>query len=163
MAQAKYDAEQFLNDVEAILKAHLPAKLAEISAEKADDMPIPAPKDESYMLQTLNDKVNNFTPFLVYGLAPGMDQGIGPSTAEEWVVSVVIGITDTGQHAKKYPAAKKLLRYRRALKEVFEDHWLKLRNGLKISVKGLTPVALQLQNSSEEHRVVGILISATAF
>lgn len=154
---AKYDAESLLVDIEALLKADLNAKIAEISAEKADGLELKSVPAAAYFFQTLNEKCANFNPFVIYGITDGTEEGVGSSVAETVVMEVAIVVVDNGQD---HAIGKRLLRYRRALSEVFSDKWAEMRYSVKLKVKSLSPVSLRLIDSSESYQAVGVRIEA---
>jgi hypothetical protein len=154
---AKVDAELFLSRIEALLKADLNSKIEAITTEKGDSLELQPIQSEAFFFQTLGERAVNYNPFVLYAIVDGQDEGMGPMTRENWVAEVVILVVDGGQDGA---IGKRILRYRRALKEVFQDNWDKIGFGLKLRVKSLSPVSLQLANSDETYKMVGVQIEA---
>lgn len=157
----RLDIERFCAEVETFLKANLNTKLAALDAEKADSITLKTLPTAAYFFQTLGDKIANYDPFLFYGIDSMRvrdGQGIGPATAKDYTIHVVVVIQDNGNDPN---IVKRLLRYQRALWEIFEVDWATLRHGVKLRIGGLVPIALELLNRSAPDRAIGISLEVT--
>ena len=147
----KYDNEQFARDVEALLKAELNTKIGEINTEKADSITIGTVDDAAYVFQSMNDSIMNYDPWLFFGEEPpSTAEGIGPVTSRAINMDVVIVI----QYGNDLDTGYKLLRYRRALREVFEENYDKINNRNKVTISDIGPIPFAGIN--EEHPMVAI-------
>lgn len=153
-----YDIENLLADIEATLKANLNTVIARIDAEKADSIVLKQIPSSAYFFETLDQRVANFNPFILYGIE-GIDtitqRG---SSAQKITISVIVVLHDPQD---KNPIPKRMLRYSRALKETIEENYTLTSNGISLEIQSLVPVPFQLLNSTLSYRAVGILITAT--
>lgn len=156
-----YDIEALLGDIETFMKANLNTKLTAISTDKNDGISLLPVDSNGYFFQTLNDKVTNYDPFVFYGLQDidnkGGQAGIGPGTEKKYSISVMICVSDTGQDVN---ITKRVLRYSRALSELFETSWDRVGKSIKLKVQSLVPIPFTDINTSENFRVVGVLLEA---
>lgn len=151
----KYDLECLFSDIEALLVQNLNTKITAINAEKNDGITLKSVDNAAYFLQELNGKQINFNPFILYGLETSNSESIRGHSIEDVTISVIIVIEDQGEDTKISP---RMLRYRRCLKEVFEDNFQIISNSNTIKIQSLVPVAFQTLNSSESYRAVGVNI-----
>lgn len=154
----KYDVESFLDDVEGFLKTYLNAQITLLNSEKGADPVLLPIADEAYFLQTLNDRVANYNPFLFYGIDQVQSEGIGPATRKQYLVNVIIVMSDMGEDLL---IAKRLLRYSRVLEDLFENKFAQMGNSVKLKVQSLVPVSFKLVNSSDDYRAVGVTLDFT--
>src|SRR5947209_5598149 len=121
---AKYDVENLLTDIQAYMVANFQAKLTEINNEKADGITLSAPDNNAYFLQTINDKIANYDPFVIYGIDRATTDSLGLMSVRKWIVSVIIVLADTleADSANTQIISHKILRYSRALTELFEEN-----------------------------------------
>jgi hypothetical protein len=153
---ARYDAESLLSDIETFLKANLNTKISAITTEKNDGITLRTVDSGAYFFQVLDDKIANFNPIVVYGLTDWQSDGIGPANAEKVAIEIAIILTDDSQDAN---IGKKMLRYHRALTELFNENWAKIRSSLKLKITSLPPITIGL-NGQENARAVGIRVEA---
>jgi hypothetical protein len=149
----KYDLESLFADIDACLKANLTTKLAAIDTEKGDGIVLKTVNSSAYFAQTLNMGIGAYDPYLVYGVIDQAPDGIGPATADRITMQVVLVIADPGQDPD---ILKRVLRYQRALRELFEQNWEKMRKGVKLRIEPTLPVQLTELDSSKEFRAVGV-------
>lgn len=155
MARNLYDLESLLTDVETVLKANLPGRLTAIDAEKNDGVTLKQIDNAAYFAQTLNQGVAAFDPYLAYGVIDQSPDGNYGGTADRVSLQVVIVLSDPGQDTA---ILKRVLRYQRALREVFEQNWEKTRKGIKLRVEPTLPVQLSELDTSKNYRAVGVQI-----
>ena len=68
---ARYDLEDCLDDIEAILKAKLGAKIAAIEAEKISKgkgIDLATVQADAFFRQTWSDKILNYDPGIFFGI-----------------------------------------------------------------------------------------------
>lgn len=147
-----YDLEDILADLKAVLVANLNTKLTAITAIKGDSISLPSVDSEAYLLQTLNEKVVQYNPFILYGVSDIRTEGTGPHTLENFVLQIILCHCDLDQDAAM---SKRMFRYGRAIKEVLQDNW-HMANKIKTRVEALPPAEFKMQNSSDSHRCVGV-------
>lgn len=154
----KYDVEILEADLLALVKANLPGKLTEITAEKADSITIPAPTDSQYFNST-DDEVDNRTLSVRYGLEDQRPVSITSNTAEDNVYLFLVYVNEINQ----LPGVvrKKLFRYARALKEVFEENFEQLSFVSKMVVQTIAPQSWAENEKSPTYKVSGVYIETS--
>lgn len=165
---SKFDAESVLEMIYDIMTTGgaLNAKIAAIEVEKGAMSPskaltptlapIPA---SAYFEQTWNDKILNMSPAILYGIEDVTAQDGGGAVAKTYKCFVEIILVDSGQKAD---AIKRILRYTRALEELFVTNF-STAIGSTIKIDTLRPVAFKLEMAanSEEIKVGGISLTVT--
>jgi len=158
----KFDIEALLTQMQSFMQAKLPAKLTALDAEKNDGITLAAVDSGAYTLQIPSYAMTNFDPFVLYGIDDiEPNGGIGPGTREPYKLYVVLGLTDSGNDPD---VIKRLLRYQRALKEIFQADWASVAGSVKFKVSGLVPVPLSLLEENKPVRntkIVGINLDVT--
>jgi hypothetical protein len=153
----KYDVEVFLSDIETLLKANLNTKLGSIDTEKNDGITLKTIVSDAYFFQELNSKVANYNPFILYGVEGLGTKALEGFAVQEVTVSIVIVVSDDGDDLN---IAKRMLRYSRAIQEVFEENFCLTENAVKLVIQNLMPVEFNMLNSSESYRAVGVNLIA---
>ncbi len=152
---AKYDIENFLSDMATALQdssTGLNSKITALNTEKNDSLTLAQVSTSAYFLQTLNDAVAQYDPFIFYGVSEVESKGIGPDTAQIYTVQVIITFAD-----KMDPlTGKRLFRYGRALEDFFHSKFDKIGQNRIQKITSLEPVAFTLVNSNEMFRAVGV-------
>lgn len=158
----KYDLESLLADTLTVLSNNLNTKISEITTEKGDSLELKTIPTDAYFLQTLNDRMANFDPFVFYGIgeikpADGAKAGYSGYNVQ---VEVLVCVRDSGLVDG---IAKQMFRYGRALKEIFESNALTGfdKGRVKPIVEGLTPIDIGILNDSFTHKAVGVILRAS--
>ncbi|HVH96868.1 MAG TPA: hypothetical protein VM682_07995 [Bacillus sp. (in: firmicutes)] len=152
----KYDVEQFLVDLSTILATYLNAKLIEIDNDKNDGLSSKAIDSNAIFTLSLDQEVVNYDPFILIGLDI-QSISMPSASADKLSIPIMLVIEDSGDSDIK----KRILRYMRALKEVFEENFASLSIPSNLEIQSLIPVEFKKVNSSALCRVVGILLKAT--
>lgn len=155
MATPKVDIEVICIAVEAFMKARLNTKLAEIDAEKNDGLTCLTVPDAAYVFEYWGEEVSNFNPVVLYGFG-GMDavDGVGPGVIDLVRLQVGVVLNDNGAP----DLVRRLLRYQRALKEIFTKDWDKVYGAVKFRVSGTEPFPLQLLHRQAPDRMIGVTL-----
>lgn len=154
----KYDVELLLADIEALMVSNLNAKITLLNTEKSDTITLDLINTSAYFLQELNGKQINYNPFILYGIESSQPMSQQGGSLELVTISVVIVIEDEGEDTA---ITKRMLRYRRCLKEVFEETFHLATNSRILQIQSLVPVAFQGLNSSANYRAVGVNIKSS--
>ena len=151
----KFDIECFLDNLLIFLKDNLNNQITAIDTEKGDSLGTELINDGAYIFQSLDQFPVNFDPILFYGIRQIKSNGIPGATGKTYLIEVsVIKTID-----ESTTIGKKLLRYQRALEEIFEKNYFKIGNVRpKIEISSLEPVSFKVQNSGEQFRAIGIEI-----
>lgn len=153
-----YDIEQLILDLLAICQGKLNAKLAAIDAEKDDGISLPQIPPNAYFFQSLDEEAAPFNQFVYFGVEDPIPDSNGPYAAESVTVYFIVVIKRTPESRR---LMQKVLRYQRALKEIFQEGWANSPSGCKLSVSGLRPSDFKFLNNSQSHRAIGVQIQTT--
>jgi hypothetical protein len=157
---AKYDLERLLADIEALMVANLNTKLAAINTEKNDAITLKEVSSDAYFFQGMNSKQANYNPFVIYSIEDIQSSAMEGLTIQSAVIQIALVLEDKGEDTGPN-VMKRMLRYQRALEEIFEENFQLIENGVKLKVQSLMPGLFALEDSSEFYRVVGINLSAS--
>lgn len=118
-----YDEESMIGDIETTFKAKLSAEIDCINAEKGavdgDNLFLEYINDDKYIFETLDSRVLNYKGFFIlFGLVdtPIREQNLN-NLIEDVVITFQVATFDKGDKQRSN-LMRKLLRYRRALKQV---------------------------------------------
>lgn len=154
---SKYDIESFIDDLSTYLKANLTTQITAINTEKGDSA-LTVPDSSSYAIQTINDKIINYDPFVLIGVDDISAVSITGATAKEYKVILAI-IFEDGQNDDS--GFRRVWRYQRALEETINPGFNKVNKHVKIKIDSLTPVDVTLASRSAPSRATGVLLSVT--
>ena len=156
----KYDVEKLEADLLALVKSKLPAKLAEITADKADSITLVVPVDDDYF-NTTDDEVINRKLLVMYGLTDGEPLSISPATEErnKYLFAVYLDEMNEAPGVVR----KKLFRYIRAFKEIFEENFDRLSfvSNMELEVIAPTSVGWQENETSPVYKIGGVYIETS--
>ncbi|MCK5608287.1 hypothetical protein KAR91_40775 [Candidatus Pacearchaeota archaeon] len=151
---ARYDFENILDNVDGIITSKLNTKITSINTEKDDGITVSAINNNAHFLQTLDERVANFDPFLVYGIDNIEADADYNRVTEKILIAVTIVMADNG----KTEVNRILFRYSRALKEIFLENWQSIGIGNRFKISALAPVPFDALDSSAQFKAIGILI-----
>ena len=152
---ARYDLERFRDDIIKIVQDNMPAKVAQINAEKADGDDIEAPDNSLYIFDIM-DAVLNAYPFIYYGF----DNVVTDGTVGQTKTTVTLFISVVFDNANNTSVINQALRYTRALKEIIEEHQSDIAQISVNQVSQFAPDDFQLNNGAN-YKIGGILIEGT--
>ncbi len=154
---ARYDLEALLADLKSICTTSLNAKLTEITTEKADAVAMPEISGDAYFFQRIEkNRAAAFPAFVFYSVEdPTAADGLGPHTLEDYTITFIVVLKDTADGEK---FSTRLLRYSRALKELFEtaSYGSKLR--AKIRVSSVSPQSFGIDGLAGVFKGVGVQV-----
>lgn len=154
---SKYDEERFMYDLKELLVLGLPAKITELNIEKADNITL-FPVDSSNFIDNLDDEILNADPVIYYGLAGIETNSNGPSTSRKvGIFFDVIWINDFTQNNLN----RKALRYSRAVREIIEANFKKLKHVGDLVVESMTPTDVKLNDDQTYYKIGGIVVTGT--
>ena len=151
---ARHDFEEILDSVKTIMVDNFNTKLSAITTDKGDSIVLPTVSNSAYFLQSLDESIANFDPFVAYGMEDIESVSLGPHTAEKMFISVVVVLADNGRN----DINRIMFRYSRALKEIFEENWQIHESSTKINVNRSTVVPFESLDSSATYKAIGIEI-----
>lgn len=155
-----FDIECFIDNLEQFLKDNLNNALAVVDAEKNSGWTTEPVDPEAYVFQSLDNLPINFDPILFYGISNVGGEAIESATSG--IYSIEVSVIKADDESKTI--GRKLLRYQRAMKMIFEQNYFKINNVRpKIVIKSLQPINFQLQNSSNQFKAIGVEIELSIF
>lgn len=156
----KYDIERLEEDLLALVQSKLPDKIAEISAEKADSIVLEVPLDSQYF-NTTDDEVDvsNQTLNIQYGVIDGAPFSVSSNTSEDNRYIFLIYLNELNGIPGE--VRKKLFRYIRAFKEIFEENFDRLTCASSIKVQSIAPTSASwdTNETSPVYKVGGVYIN----
>lgn len=154
----KYDIEMLLADVKSIVSSNFNTKIAAINLEKNDGIALDQLDSGAYMMQQLNGKLANYNPVCFYSVDNIETLSSGPLASHRFSISVLIIAIDTGEEVE---VGVRMLRYLRALEEIFKEKWNENRHGIKLQVQSLVPIPLTELNSTNSYRATGVILEGS--
>lgn len=151
------DPESFLLAIETFLKSNLNTEIASLNTEKNDAIVLKAISTDAYFLQTLNDKVANYNPYILIGLDDIGSEGTGPSTAKILTFSIIIILQDS---IEDLMIGRRMLRYGRVLEDLLNRSFNKIIPHATFRINSLVPIAITSVNSNDPYRAVGAQVVA---
>lgn len=165
MPSFKYDVELFLQDIEALFKAKLNAKIDEINLEKQNET---TETRDNFDLQTIGDNfwylqhlptTWNAKQFIIYGVQDILlKEQQEDNAVQEMKVFIEAAIPDRGDRRYKSDIYKNL-RYTRALQEIAMENFDSIRGYGKLKIDTLTPTTIVI--GDKVLRSSGIVITAS--
>ena len=150
----KFDEELLLLNLETIIKANLNTKIAALNTEKNDTISLATVNNSAYIMD-VNDKEVNYNPYIIYMISEQTSEARGPVTIENIIINVALIHSDNGLDPY---IVKRMLRYRRCLKEVIEENFRSISPCDSVTIESLPVLSFQKSNSSYSSKVVGINI-----
>ena len=150
----KYDIENFFDDVLVVLRANINTKLAAIDTDKNDGITLETVNTDAYFFQTMATQMANFGVFVYVGV--GEIEG-DPSpyayVSQKFSADVVVILSDDGNDPN---IMKRLLRYHRALIEIFQTNFDKISKVGKIKISSLSPFPIEVMDRPTLSRGIGV-------
>ena len=154
---SKYDIETFIDNLATYLKANLGTQITAINTEKGDSA-LTIPDASSYALQTINDKIINYDPFVLIGVDEIETTSIHGATSKKYKVLLAI-IFEDGQNDDN--GFRRVWRYQRSLEQTINPGFNSVNKHVKITIESLTPVDVTLVSRSAPSRATGVLLNVT--
>lgn len=152
LAVSKIDTEVLFFKLKDFIKANIADVVASINAEKNDSTLLEAPNEKAYVDLSLDDLVVNFDPFVFCYIESLPSLIAGPNVAKTIRFEACIFKARTGKPDEHVLG----LRYMRLMEEIGKLAWDKALRGFRYEIETLTPVTVQLANTTKWHRVYGV-------
>jgi len=151
---ARHDFEEILDNVKTIISDNLSTKLTAITTDKGDSIVLPTLNSEAFFIQTLDERIANFDPFLVYGISNIENESVsnGGHTSQKIFIECTMVLADNGRS----DINRIMFRYARALKEIFEENWQILDSSTRINVTQSNVVGFENLDSSATYKASGV-------
>ncbi len=150
----QYDVESLITDIETLLKNNLNTKLSAIDTEKNDSIVLKQVNSSAYFWD-LNSSAVNYDPAILIVESDNESEGLGPATKQVITLNVTIIVAD------KYTdlfIVKRMHRYRRALREVIETNFQRLRGCDNLKIQSLPVISLDDGDGAMSFKAIGINI-----
>lgn len=151
-----YDLEDMLFEIADMLKLNLNTQIAAVNAEKDDGIVCEEITENAYAIQSMDDKVMNYSPYVYMNIEALEPEGLGPDTSEAFGILILIvssAINDKNQ-------VKKVFRYAKALKRTFQLNWNKSTSGgIKLKVQTIPTQDLSLLNTTKQFKTSGVIVT----
>jgi len=154
---ANFDLEDYRDLMKAFLVDNMAAKVAEINTEKGDSLLVEIP--EAQYFQDFNEKIVNFKDFIYFGFLP-FEQGISSGNALGQPVSMFF-LTMVSDHAGGIVGENKILRYTRAMMEIFQAESLTDSRISDLELTILPPDLIQIEPGADWYKAGGIYVKGT--
>jgi len=156
----KYDLEKLESDLLALVKSKMAVKLSEIEADKGDSITLEVPADDQYFNSTdIDEEIVNQVLMVRYGIEESDAISISSATSQESTVSFLVYLNELNQ--ARGVLRKKIFRYGRALKEIFEENFRDLSFVSNMNIEVVSPMEWRENESSPAYKVGGVFIKAT--
>lgn len=156
----KYDIEEFITELEDVVKNNLSAKLSEITTDKGDSLALDDIPSSAIMYELQADTVNNFKASLYIGITNVQTDSAMAAIAETYSVELVVILPESYDNNIN----KRLFRYQRALKEIILENFKSVsRIKQEVEVSSLAPISFQIQNSDHGHKAIGIEVQTVIY
>jgi hypothetical protein len=154
-----YDIESFLDDVKTWCLANLNPAIQAVNSDKADAIVLKqVDVANGYFFQALNTGTPNADPFVLYGIETPRAEAVGQGLAQSYQAYVVVVVADPGNDRDIF---RRLLRYQRALMEVFRMGYAEMSRGnTRPKISGLNPFPLSMVGM-ENAMAVGLSLAVT--
>lgn len=153
---AKVDLETWVLEVIGYVKANLNAKITAINTEKGDGITLATVETTAFYYQDWGVNWPNHSPAILFAIQNETVETLGPESSEVLRMVVELYTSDQGL-AGDDKLMKMLMRYKRAIREVFTDKFREL-HGLKLV--NLPEVSLG-EHTGSNHYVVGVGVEIT--
>lgn len=161
---AKRDLERLIFDLEALVKANLNTKIAAIDAENnavlaaQDQVTCPLLDTNAFLFQDMTQAdAAGFPVFVFFGTESPQTNSVGPGTANICEFFFIVVLQNDGSPRSSYI---KLLRYVRALQEIFESNFKKFPDASRLEVSGTDPVTIAPPSGEWSFKGAGVKIRA---
>ena len=171
MAAKEYNFEQFADDLEAMMRSKINAKITQINDEFTETIVNPPDPDQiiykgprllsiddkAFFFQSADERVFNFNPFILYYAGnPAVDDSAYAGIVETYRFTVLICYAKDNSTLEM---GKQLARYNRCLKELFIENF-KIGQK-KVKIIGLEPAGYASINETNEVYTTGVTIEVT--
>ena len=152
-----FDLEDFRDILKAYLVDNMVAKVAEINTEKGDTLLVVIP--EAQYFQDFNEKVVNFKDFIYFGFL-AFDPGVSSGDSLGQPVTMFF-LTMVSEHKGGIIAENKILRYTRAMTEIFQANALENAHISDLEITILPPDLVQIRPGADWYKAGGVYVKGT--
>lgn len=153
-----FDIEKLIVDLDTFFKANLNSRITAINAEKNDSIVLASIDSAAFIVGDQDTKNKSYNPYVLIELENVTSEFRGRAIAENYEIVILMFLQDDYNIIDNW---KLTLRYWRAIKETALAAWDKVARGMQADVSSLTPVDIQVNNSSNPMKVFGARISFT--
>lgn len=154
---AKVDTEVLFYKLKDFIKANISGLVVAINEEKNDSTLLVAPDPKAYVDFSLDGSVVNYDPFVFIYIDSENSVIAGPNINSTVRFEVCLFKAKTSKTDEMILG----LRYSRLMKEIAQMAWDKALRGFRYEVETLSPVDVQLGNTTKWHRVYGVALTVS--
>ena len=154
----KIDLEYYLARIKELLQDKLPSKLTEIDSEKNDGLVLPQIENDAYFFQGYHERMVNYSDFIIYGIDEIQSNSVNAMNNKTYTFFVEIAFTDRGENDVNL---KKMMRYGRALEEIFLENYAKILGNTRFNIQLLEPITFESKESGVFLNSIGVKVTAT--
>lgn len=147
------DVEVIVNSFETYMKANLNTYISAINTEKSDSITLATVSASAFFFQSMNDRAANYDPYVSWGVSQAGSVSEGAGVLRALSFYVILVVSDRGEEPE---LGRKMLRYSRALEDLFSRGWAKIRPDATLRLTNLGEVAFRFQDSQDPYRAVGV-------
>ena len=152
----RFDAEQFVKNLETNVKANLNAEITQLNTDKGDSL-LSTLDSEAFYMQDIKSSAYNYDPIcLIYVNDATLEEFSFDASINTYEIYLIIGYSEQNDINNGY----RLLRYQKAIENYIAKNQNKVFRGVKASVNSLNPITLVL-NESKQMNAVGVALEIT--
>jgi uncharacterized protein YlzI (FlbEa/FlbD family) len=147
------DIEDIITTIKALLNDNINTYITQMNSVKSD-ITLSTLNSSAYIIQSQNQDIN-YDPFILIREENTESDHRGTESSQKSTIEVFIVFTSSGD--ANDVTWKKVLRYRRILRELFQNGWQSIYNGQVISnINNLPQTAIVLMNSTSIYTGAGV-------
>lgn len=151
-----FGIENIVDALETYVKANLGTRITAENTLNGDSLLVDIDSNAYY--KQFIDSIPNYDPFLIMGiLEPEIAENNYANVAQKYTIDIIIFFEQQNANIDY----KKVFRYQKVLKELITEGFNDIYKRIKFSVTGLTPVSVQITQSSQQHRATGVSLGVT--
>lgn len=151
------DLEYIVLRIRDFLQTNLNTAITNLNTAKNDGLTLDTVSNDAYFIQTLNQAIVNYNPYIIVGVTDIRgDRSTYSGTVKQLVFQIVIVVADTMD--LDLQIGIRMLRYLRILEELFNLGFNKVMPSAKFTVNSLVPISLTAMDSNDRYRAVGVEI-----
>jgi len=151
------DVEDLMRSLVTVMQAGLPAKITAINAQKADGIVLEQIANANYY-NVINEQVEGVSPFIYYGFSSIGSESIG-SNKTKLTPTIFFEVAFSNDY-RDQDAYWKVLRYTRAMQEVMQDNFFRIRSSENLRIEPFTPADIH-KNDGADLKIGGIQVTTT--
>lgn len=152
------DVEDVMDAVKSLISDNINAYVAQMNTKKPD-IELSEINADAYMIQQQRQDLN-FDPFVLIREESTESESVGPDIKQKVKIEIFVVLSNPDD--TQDTSWRRVLRYRRILREIFQKGWTQLFNGrVQMKMESLPPTAVLLMNSQRTYTGAGVSLEVT--